>query len=117
MRFCVSVPVLSEQITLTEPSVSTAGRRRISAWKSAMRRAPTASSTVTTAGSASGIAATARLMAVISITSTGSPHSRPMPNSAALISSTMTDSCLEKRASRCCSGVPRSSVSFSRPAT
>ena len=29
--FWVSVPVLSEQITLTEPSVSTAGRRRISA--------------------------------------------------------------------------------------
>ena len=40
IRFSVSVPVLSVQITLTEPSVSTAGSRRMSARRSAMRRAP-----------------------------------------------------------------------------
>jgi hypothetical protein len=38
----VRVPVLSEQITVTEPSVSTAGRRRITAWRAAMRCTPMA---------------------------------------------------------------------------
>ena len=77
IRFCVSVPVLSEQMVVTEPSVSTDGRRRTSACTATMRRAPSASSTVTTAGSASGIAATARLMAVSTISSGGSPRSTP----------------------------------------
>jgi hypothetical protein len=81
MRLSVSVPVLSEQITLTEPSVSTLGRRRTSALARTSRRAPSASSTVTTAGSASGIAATARLIAVSAISSTGSPRSTPMRRS------------------------------------
>ena len=82
-----------------------------------MRRAPTASSTVTPAGRGSGMAATARLMAVSSITMAGSPRSRPKPNNAAQFSSTISDNCFEKRASRNCSGVPRSMASFSRPAT
>ena len=42
---------------------------------------------------------------------------RPKPNNAAQISSTISDNCFEKRASRNCSGVPRSMASFSRPAT
>ena len=117
MRFCVSVPVLSEQMVLTEPSVSTAGRRRISALKSAMRRAPMASSTVTTAGSASGMAATARLMAVINMVKGFSPRSRPRPKMPAQTTSTTRDSCLLKVARRCCKGVLRSSASFIRLAT
>ena len=56
----VSVPVLSEQITETEPSVSTAGRRRMMALRAAMRCTPIASVMVITAGRPSGIAATAR---------------------------------------------------------
>jgi hypothetical protein len=55
----VSVPVLSEQITATEPRVSTAGRRRMIALRRAIRCTPTASAIVTTAGSPSGITATA----------------------------------------------------------
>ena len=47
----------------------------------------------------------------------GSPRSWPKPNNAAQISSTISDNCFEKRASRNCSGVPRSMASFSRPAT
>ena len=55
----VSVPVLSEQITVAAPSVSTAGSLRTMALAAAMRRTPRLSPTVTIAGSASGIAATA----------------------------------------------------------
>ncbi len=71
MRLSVSVPVLSEQMTLTDPSVSTLGRRRTSAFTPTNRRAPRASKTVTTAGNASGMAATARLIAVSAISSSG----------------------------------------------
>jgi len=58
-------------ITVTDPSVSTAGSRRISAWRAAIRRAPNASARVTTAGRDSGTAATTRLIAVTTISSTG----------------------------------------------
>ena len=56
----VRVPVLSEQITLTEPRVSTAGRRRMMALRRAMRWTPMASVMVMIAGRPSGMAATAR---------------------------------------------------------
>ena len=59
ISFLVTVPVLSEQITVTEPSVSTAGRRRMMACRRAMRSTPIASVIVSTAGRPSGIAATA----------------------------------------------------------
>jgi len=54
-------------MVVTEPKVSTDGSLRTSACTATMRRAPRASSTVTTAGKASGMAATARLMAVTAI--------------------------------------------------
>jgi hypothetical protein len=57
----VSVPVLSEQITDTAPSASTAGRRLMMAWRAAIRRTPRASVMAITAGRPSGTAATARL--------------------------------------------------------
>ena len=69
IRFCVSVPVLSEQITWQLPSVSTACRCRMIARFAAMRRTPSARTIVTTAGSPSGIAATARLIAIMNISS------------------------------------------------
>ena len=53
----VSVPVLSEQISDTDPSVSTAGRRRMMALRRAMRCTPIASVIVMIAGRPSGIAA------------------------------------------------------------
>ena len=55
----VSVPVLSEQMRDTEPSVSTAGRRRMMALRCAMRCTPIASVMVMSAGRPSGIIDTA----------------------------------------------------------
>ena len=77
MRFSVSVPVLSEQITEALPSVSTAGNRRMIARRAAMRRIPTASTIVTTAGSPSGMAATARLIESRNISSGSMCSARP----------------------------------------
>ena len=62
----MSVPVLSEQMTEVAPSVSTAGRRRITACLTAMRCTPMASVMVITAGSPSGIAPTASATTAIS---------------------------------------------------
>jgi hypothetical protein len=53
------VPVLSEQITDTEPSASTEWSFLTIALRFAMRSTPRASVTVVTIGSPSGIAATA----------------------------------------------------------
>ena len=117
MRFCVKVPVLSEQMKVTEPKVSTDGRRRISAFCDTMRRAPSASSTVTTAGSASGIAATARLMAVKIISTGSSPRSTPATKTSAQIAITTSANRLPKAARRNCSGVLRSASRSSKPAT
>ena len=47
IRFCVSVPVLSEQITLALPSVSTAGIRRTIPRFAAIRRTPIANTIIT----------------------------------------------------------------------
>ncbi len=55
----VSVPVLSEQIRETEPSVSTAGRRRMIERRLAMRWTPIASVIVISAGRPSGMSETA----------------------------------------------------------
>jgi len=55
----VSVPVLSEQIRDTEPSVSTAGNRRMMALRWAMRWTPMARVIVMSAGSPSGMSDTA----------------------------------------------------------
>ena len=59
ISFLVSVPVLSEAMTVAEPSVSTAARCRTMALRRAMRCTPIDSTAVTTAGSPSGTAATA----------------------------------------------------------
>jgi acetyl-CoA acetyltransferase len=74
-----------------------------------MRRAPNASSTVTTAGSASGIAATARLVAVSAISKGDSPRSTPMAKITTQIAITPRASRLPKAAKRRCRGVLRSS--------
>jgi hypothetical protein len=59
----VSVPVLSEQITLVHPRVSTAGILRTRALRLAISCMAIASAPVTMAASASGTAATARAIA------------------------------------------------------
>ena len=58
MRFCVNVPVLSQQITVVQPRVSTDGRFFTSAWRLAMRWTPMASDKVTVGSSPSGTLAT-----------------------------------------------------------
>ena len=73
----VSVPVLSLQITVVEPSVSTADRRRMMAPRAAMRCMPTASAIVIATGRPSGTIDTIWLMATISTSASGSPRSRP----------------------------------------
>ena len=61
--FSVSVPVLSEQITDVDPSVSTECKRFTMAFCFAIFEIPIANVTVTTAGRPSGMAATARATA------------------------------------------------------
>ncbi len=58
ISFCVSVPVLSEQITVVQPSVSTADRRFTRACSFAIRCTAIASESVTVGKSPSGMNAT-----------------------------------------------------------
>jgi len=83
--FWVSVPVLSEQITVVLPRVSTAGSFRMIARRRAIRATPIASVTVTAAGSPSGIAPTASAMAEEAMSSTRSPRNRPIATTTAAI--------------------------------
>ncbi|MNU96636.1 hypothetical protein D3C71_866810 [compost metagenome] len=68
---------------------------------------------MTTAGSASGMAATARLMAVRAMSSGASPRSTPTTKITAQMPSTAIAKRLPKAARRSCSGVLRSPVSSS----
>ena len=95
------MPVLSEQMYETEPRVSTAGSFLIRAFCLTMFFAPMARAIVITAGNASGIAATARLMAVKSISATGSPLISPATNTMAHMTRIAMASLLPKTASRC----------------
>ncbi len=105
MRFWVRVPVLSEQMTLALPRVSTAGRRRTMARLAAMRRTPAASVMVTTAGRPSGMAATARLTAIRNISSGSTRWNRPMMKITKQMASAPMPRVRPTRASRCWSGV------------
>ena len=67
----VSVPVLSVQTTVAEPSASTAATRRVSTLRREMRQAPSARKTVSTTGNSSGSMAIARVI----------PASRPRAHS------------------------------------
>ena len=65
--FCVKVPVLSEQITVALPNVSTAGNFLTIAFLLTIFCTPIANTIVDTATNPSGIAATANDTAVINI--------------------------------------------------
>ncbi len=71
--FCVSVPVLSEHMTVVLPRVSTEGRLRTMAFLFASLCTPIASTMVETAGSPSGIAAAASETDVMNIESMSFP--------------------------------------------
>src|SRR5438067_9460341 len=113
IRPSVSVPVLSVAMTVTDPSVSTAGSRRTSALRAAIRRAPSARASVTTAGSDSGTAATTRLIAVITISCTGWPRTSPSTRTTAHSTTAATASARPTPTSRRCNGVRPRPVTIS----
>ena len=113
----VSVPVLSVASSVTEPSVSTAGNERTTAPRRLIRDAPPASASVTTAGSESGTAATARATAATAVISHGSPRSRPETRKTRQASTTPIEICPPSRSSRRCSGVAGDSPSCTSVAT
>ena len=73
IRFSVIVPVLSAQMTVAEPSVSTASSRFAIAPRSAIRWTPSASAMVSTAGRPSGTAATASETPIRMLSASDSP--------------------------------------------
>ena len=77
IRFSVSVPVLSEQITLTAPAVSVAMSFLISTFSRARRIILSASETATMAGSPSGTDATTRTMPVMNTSASDSKLACP----------------------------------------
>jgi hypothetical protein len=81
--FWVIVPVLSVQMIVVAPSVSTAGSLRMMAWRRTISRIPSARLTVTMAGSPSGTAAMARLTAMSSMSSQLNPRSTPATKTSA----------------------------------
>ena len=74
----VSVPVLSVQMKVVEPSVSTDSRRRTRAFRRAIRCAPTASESVTVGSSPSGTRATVTPMAKRNPSPAGRPSASAM---------------------------------------
>ena len=104
MRFWVSVPVLSVQMTVAAPSVSTAVRWRTSALRRAMRCVPIARASVTVGSKPSGTLATMMPMAKMKFSQNGSPMNRPTAKNT---TPSATDSIATRRDSRAisrCSG-------------
>ena len=104
----MSVPVLSVQMTMVLPSVSTAGSLRMMARRFAMRFTPIASVTVTAAGSPSGIAATASAMEARNISTRSSPRTRPTTKVSPASATMTNNSTLENWSILRVSGVLRS---------
>ena len=103
--FNVSVPVLSLQMTVVDPRVSTEASCLTIALRFAIRCAPTARVTVTTAGRPSGIAATASATASSSTSSHASPWARPRTITASTATPATAASRCPRRWSCPCSGV------------
>ena len=114
--FSVSVPVLSEQMIPTEPRVSTAGSFLIMVLTFTMRATPRARTMVTTAGSPSGIAATARDMATRSICRILRCWTTPRRKRAAQRTTATTLSIFPRSPRRFCRGVSSVGVSLIIPA-
>ncbi len=116
ISFFVSVPVLSVQMTVVDPSVSTVGSLRTSAWRFTMRCTPTASEIVTTAGSASGTTATASAMPKMTSSTTFSPRARPSATMNAMMQTAASASMWPILSRFFCSGVGPDFTVPSRPA-
>ena len=96
IRFWVSVPVLSVQMKVVEPRVSTASRFRTSALRCAIRCAPTARDSVTVGSRPSGTSATITPMANRNASRQEMPtkrestkNSTPMPRAIAAVMRTI----------------------------
>ena len=74
ISFFVSVPVLSLQMHVTAPRVSTAGSCRMMAFERAMTCTPSARVMVTTVGRPSGMSATATPTPAASAVCSGMPR-------------------------------------------
>ncbi len=120
ISFWVRVPVLSEQMTVAEPSVSTEERRRIRACLRTISRIPNARLMVTTAGKPSGTAAIARLTAIMNISTMASisklERNKPTRNTRAHIARAAQPNNFPRLSRRFCRGVSSSSTICSMPA-
>ena len=114
--FCVSVPVLSEHITETQPRLSTALSSFMIALSAAIFLVPMACTIVTIEPSASGIAATASATANIRESSTGCFWINLNAKTITLITMITMASFLLKLSRLFCNGVLRSPVLFISPA-
>jgi len=85
IRFSVSVPVLSAQITVTEPSVSTADSRLTTAPRRASWRTPAASAKVMVGSSPSGTFATISPIEKVIAAAQPRPAASPIGTKAAPI--------------------------------
>ena len=112
----VSVPVLSLQITVVEPSVSTADKRRMIAPRPAMRCMPTASAIDIATGRPSGTIDTIWLIATISNSVSGSRRHSPSNTTSANSATAAATSAWPKRVMRRSSGVGASVVASVRQA-
>ena len=112
ISFWVSVPVLSVQMTMVEPSVSTAGSLRMMARRFAMRLTPMASVMVTAAGSPSGMAATASAIEALNISTRPCPRTSPMANVSSASATMTMRSTVENWSIFFVSGVLRSRASL-----
>ena len=101
----VSVPVLSVQMTVVEPSASTASSRLTSARRRAMRRTPMASDTDSVAGSPSGTSATITPSANTNADTSGWPVCSRRANRAAPIATASADTRRAMTATSRCNGV------------
>ncbi len=113
ISFWVKVPVLSEQIIVADPRVSTEESFRISALRAIISCMPKARVMVTTAGNPSGTAAIARLTAMMNISRGGVPVSMPSTKTAAQITRVTHPRVRPNLSSRFCRGVLSSSTSWS----
>ena len=104
MRFWVSVPVLSQQMVVVEPSASTAGRWRTRALRLAMRCVAIASDSVTVGSRPSGTLATMMPMAKSRFSQAGSPSAWPMKKKATPSPVASAATMRESRAISRCSG-------------
>ena len=112
ISFLVSVPVLSEQMKVVQPRVSTAGSLLTMALRLAMRCTPMARAPVTTAGRASGTAATARLTPQRNISRSSWPLKIPRAETTATTASEPIPSHLPISAILLSRGVVSSSTSW-----